>query len=164
MTDIVSQIAAFIRARLDEDDRDARGSLPGPWIVAEHDYQGRHWRTVGSLCDPKLVAEFPDYGADQRTAYHIARHDPARVLRRVGGMREILNSYDTAVRELDHALIRARAEPVDGHVPDDVQATLTRKQVKVVALGDVVLRLSLEYFDHDGYLDEWKQLTGPLSR
>ncbi|MFD3594376.1 DUF6221 family protein [Nocardia sp. NPDC058640] len=70
-------IEEFIRARLDEDERIAResDSGDGQWGFDERfDHVGTSDETVHSL----------------HHSEHIARHDPARVLRDIAGKRKIL--------------------------------------------------------------------------
>lgn len=158
MTDLAVDIVAFIRTRIAEDERAARSAKPGPWkydsdlddpdpcedeVYSVHD--GEHGDLVG---DPVCYVRGKETVGN---GVHIARQNPDRVLRGVEAKRGILDDYDKAAQELDRALMRARAESVDGVVPDDVQATLTRKQVKVVALEYVVLRLATEYSDHKDF-------------
>lgn len=70
-------IEEFIKARLDEDEQIAResDSGDGKWGFDERfDHVGTSDETVHSL----------------HHSEHIARHDPARVLRQVAAMREVM--------------------------------------------------------------------------
>jgi hypothetical protein len=76
----VTDLAAFLTARLDEDEAAARESY----------YEGQRWITeeegVYRWPDDELV-QMADRKADAR---HIARHDPARVLREVEAGRKLV--------------------------------------------------------------------------
>lgn len=78
-------ITEFITARLGEDEQQALSASPGPWhLNAEHDeviaVDGIEVCTAHALSNNQL----------RNTARHIARHDPARVLREVAAKRAIL--------------------------------------------------------------------------
>jgi hypothetical protein len=84
----VTDIVAFIRARLDEDERIARAATAGPWEVNSADYPESE-----SICAPDgtaVVAAFDSH----HEAFHIARHDPARVLREVAARRRTLGRHE----------------------------------------------------------------------
>jgi hypothetical protein len=76
-------LVAFITARLDEDERCARG--------AERNSVGAEWTAVDLQS-----------GYDARMDEHIARHDPARVLREVAAKRRILAAAAEYSPELEH--------------------------------------------------------------
>ena len=81
-----ARMAAFVRARLDEAERDARAAKPGPWHA-----------DGGSVYATHPVDEVVDY---TESADHIARQDPARTLRRIAMQRELLDAY-LEVADLD---------------------------------------------------------------
>lgn len=88
MNTITSDLIAFIAARLDEDERAALAASPWPWSLnEEHD-------TVLAV-DGEVVAEAFALSSNQlrKTAEHIARHDPARVLREVKAKRATIESH-----------------------------------------------------------------------
>lgn len=78
-------LAEFLAARLDEEKAAARAASPGPWhLNAEHD-------EVLAVDDVPVTDAFALSGPQLRaTAAHIARHDPARVLREAASLRKIL--------------------------------------------------------------------------
>jgi len=82
----VNDLIAFIRARLAEDEQIALGASPGPWHPdEEHD-------EVLAVDDVTVAEGFALSGRQLRaTVEHIARHDPARVLREIEGKRRLLN-------------------------------------------------------------------------
>lgn len=96
----MSDIAAFLTARLDEDEQVARDATPGPWLADYGDDD-----EVYTMSDPVRTSEAnPDVcdyaviryirgGARDRTEanmVYIARHDPARVLADIAAKRRIL--------------------------------------------------------------------------
>ena len=82
------ELTEFLRARLDEDEAAAYGLCGnGPlarWVIRDGDL------FVGTepLPDEPIVQTW-----DGRVAHHIARHDPARVLREVEAKRAILDHH-----------------------------------------------------------------------
>jgi Family of unknown function (DUF6221) len=102
-----------LRAALDEDERMAKAALfhPRTWdetvgdnvIIGEDDGQ---WKADGReiVSANQFRAAADDYqdaihiydegGHTEEQAEHIARHDPARVLRQVAAMRKILDEHD----------------------------------------------------------------------
>lgn len=87
----MSTIEKFIAARLDEDEEGARAAGSAPWTA---DGLGVH-------VDPRAVAankhafraEYIASVGHDRYAQHIARHDPARVLRQCAALRSVLDTY-----------------------------------------------------------------------
>lgn len=100
MTDLIAKL----RAALDEDERVAQGAAAlcgchGPkdeWSFADDDHCGR----IEIADDPhspirrQLTRRWNRSYEDMRMAHHIARHDPARVLRQVAAMRKILELHE----------------------------------------------------------------------
>ncbi|MFE9855563.1 DUF6221 family protein [Streptomyces sp. NPDC005780] len=87
MTDDLVQ---FIRARLDEDERAAQRADPGSWTLRT---LGRH-----DLAAVKTESGLMQLDGSRATAnaVHIARHDPARVLREVEAKRLLLEQAVTS--------------------------------------------------------------------
>lgn len=110
-------LAAFLAARLDEDEAAAKAAWGVEW----------DWR---------YVAE--PFGERPSIAHtvHIARHDPARVLREVAAKRAILARYAT---------VQAWSYP-----PGDGDEAVQDE------LGEVTRSLAAVYSDHPGYREEWK--------
>ncbi|MFB7222430.1 DUF6221 family protein [Streptomyces sp. NPDC056227] len=85
MTD---DLVRFLRDRLDAEEHVARAASPGPWhINAEADEV--------LAADGITVADGFALSSQQlrATTEHIARHDPARVLREVEAKRRIVDDY-----------------------------------------------------------------------
>lgn len=127
----MDDLIAFLAARLDEDEQWAREATDGPW-VDEFSGETGHcvipsdaMSTREYVARTQLLAALPD-------ARHIARHDPARVLREVEAKRRIL------------------AECRPGHLGGPALELAG-------ALGGLVLCfLALPYADHEDYREEWK--------
>lgn len=92
----ISRLIAFVRARLDEDEAAAMAASDGPWTA----WRGRpglglrqleHAVTLPGQAAGSLA---PIATASWLDAEHIARHDPARVLREVAAARGILAEYE----------------------------------------------------------------------
>jgi hypothetical protein len=118
----MDDLAAFLKARLDEDEAAASAASPGPWrLNAEGD-------EVLAVDDVTVAEAFALSGRQLRaTADHIARHDPARVLREVAAGRAILTAYWAA-----------SSQPEEG------------------GLEAAVRHLAVVYSDHRGYRAKWK--------
>jgi hypothetical protein len=135
MTD---DLVTFLRARLDDDEQGARGADvkqgDPDWFVSRvAAAPGRS--TVRSQRDKRPIARIEHVGDDEApdnildgyaAAEHIARHDPARVLREVEAKRRIIDACDRrvpggGVRWLDVAsardveIMRALALPYADH-------------------------------------------------
>jgi uncharacterized protein DUF6221 len=153
MTDLVE----FLTARLDEDEQVARAATKGPWSVNDESYA----ETIYSA-DGAAVVAGGRWGGEASVfestddAIHIARHDPARVLREVEAKRTLLNTYielrdriDTAWREYSSAL--------DGKRYSGPTASYTSGELaKMHALEDVLKTLALPYADHPEFQEEWR--------
>lgn len=92
----MSDLIAFLRARLDEDEAAAKAAHLGPWdLETEVGGFGPVAYVLMPLPPHKgartgLTRYIPLGTQDADTAAHIARHDPARVLREVEAHRAIL--------------------------------------------------------------------------
>lgn len=129
-------IAAFLAARLDEDEAAARATTErqpyDEWDAvgaSDDDDIGRsNWRVVGIAIPGMQSWHAP---AARSVMQHIARHDPVHVLREVEAKREILTAY-----------IKAETDGLRGD-------------------GWIALRFSVEtlvavYSDHPDWREEWK--------
>ena len=108
MADDRNAILDFITDRLAEEERTARAATPGPWItfpegdIAEWTIYGEGW-TIANTCEwprhhmhndaiaLRMPATVIEHGV--ANAQHIARHDPARVLRGVEAKRRIVDEW-----------------------------------------------------------------------
>lgn len=134
---MTGDIAVFIAARLDEDEAAARAWERAPWV--ERGEEAVHWRDAGSrhvryenagetlrVIDvsgrPVMRAEAIQVKWDtdgSRTA-HIARHDPARVLREVAAKQAILALHSLKVQKREqYAFDSSTGEPVPDEYDGD---------------------------------------------
>jgi Family of unknown function (DUF6221) len=130
----VDDLIAFIVARLDEDEEDAREAmddLDGNWSYV--DTPGGNHKVTDSL--GYSVNEHYDVNSQPWfTGRHIARHDPARSLREVEADRQLLAACQRA-RE---------AQPSDSWESDYTQA-----------LEDAVRIRGGVWSDHPDYRPKW---------
>jgi hypothetical protein len=121
-------LVTFLRARLDEDERAARAASPGPWhLNAEGD-------EVLAVDDVTAAECFALSNRQLRaTAAHIARHDPARVLREVEAKRQMILS----------------------HMPVSMVAGWGCSADGITGYCSAMRFLALLYADHPEYRPEW---------
>lgn len=100
----MSDIVEFLKARLDEDEEVARASISGVPERAEWSYEPWSSSVEGSgeviAPNGRDDSGYPEYitcdmeglskAVSQKDGPHIARHDPARVLREVAAKRALL--------------------------------------------------------------------------
>jgi hypothetical protein len=134
----VSEIVAFIKDRLDDDEFVARQALhpdakePGVWMAEPHDSddndpdrchiaedrKGHYWSVAHEVFIPN--------------AEHIARHDPARVLSEIAAKRGVVREMESARKNLEERGI---------NVPFFITWTL--------------MHLAKVYADHPDYKRDW---------
>jgi hypothetical protein len=128
MTDI-DALTAFCRARLDEEERDARAATPGPWVAEP--WRGALQVARKSDAATAAVVDDIDTPAD---AVHIARQDPAATLARVAALRALVG----------WAELHLSTKPTD---PDDADAVDSVHEAVREAHG----RLAAIWCDHPDY-------------
>ncbi|SES03075.1 DUF6221 family protein [Streptomyces qinglanensis] len=154
---MTGDLVAFLRARLDEDERLARAAAePEKWVELNREPRPRWYvqlwadpDRVAVIADPESSA-FPvvvsiegmDEGDAQNRIDHIARHDPARVLADIEAKRRVVRYYEDAARTL------AAAEP--GTPPHDLMTGAMN------SLRAALQALALPYADHPDYREEWR--------
>ncbi|MCG0069713.1 hypothetical protein CFC35_05650 [Streptomyces sp. FBKL.4005] len=131
----MDELVEFLRARLAEDERAARQATEGPWTAEVSGETGHCVIPSDAQSTREYVARTQLYAA-AFDAEHIARHDPARVLREIEAKRRLLNEYTKVatndVNEVEYAHGWANA------------------------LGEAVRLLALPYADHPNYRKEWR--------
>lgn len=129
----MGDLVEWLREQLDEDDRIARGTgQPGTsWQGLEMDGELRDDANAGTVA----------YIPRAETRAHIARHDPARVLRETEAKRRTI----------------ALCEPplVDVTGPQDTERQFIPGEGPPWGL-DVLKLLALPYADRPGYRDDWR--------
>lgn len=139
-------IVEFLEARITEDEVAAKAARPGPWF---HDSN----LTCGPRVPPDDFLMVPADPSDtigpcndkipDQDSRHIARHDPARILREVAAKRAIIEAADEAT---------GYDMQVDGEF-----RVGRRDMTEEPYLGDVILRaLAASYADHPDFNEEWR--------
>ena len=133
----------FITARLDEDEATARAAGDGRWRVD-------HWLDPRSSCPTGCSCRrvegldftvFDEGGHDEAQAEHMARHDPARVLREV---------------EARHrTLIRHRRDPQGACIGCGWSGDLDEPRTDAAEECPELLDMASVWSDHAEYLTEW---------
>lgn len=148
----MEDLIAFWRERLDEDEAAAKAAAEidvPPWRA--------DWAHDDGYADLRARdGEFIAYNEGTLTreaALHIARHDPARVLREVEADRALLAELERARTFSDHMFSSARPE---GVAILDVPGQRVRAATKVLTLERVVKIRAARFSDHPGYRAEWK--------
>lgn len=157
----MDDLAAFIEARLDEDEAAAMA-----WKVPSWGEDASEWKAVGARlvrydngCTegftaidvsgrPAMFAEAIQVRWDtngERVA-HIARHDPARVLREVAAKRQRLAYYLNAQARLDHII----AHPGEASAGDQGMWLGKTSAARMACRSDAVI-----WNDHGDYRAEW---------
>jgi hypothetical protein len=131
----MDDLMQFLRDRLAIEEHVAKAASPGPWhINAEGD-------EVLAVDDIVVADGFALSGRQLRaTTEHIARHDPARVLREVDAKQRIL---DDVLPTMQADELRIAGEWGVGSEP-------VRE-----ASDDLLSLLALPYADHPDYRSEW---------
>jgi hypothetical protein len=162
-------LVAWLRQQLDEDERWAKTADEGPWkvgVTSGMAYANGQWaygsdtvRYEGGEVWPQrrkirgshvsgqkcLIATMEDCGLSSReaNAEHIARHDPARVLREVEAKRRIIDEF---------VIARAKFKRV---IPgNDFEAG--ERAARFHSMHLAVRLLALPYSGRPGYREEWK--------
>lgn len=139
-------LVAFLRARLDEDERIARAASwtdeanawhaePSPF-GARHD--GQRWYVEDGMEEGVVSHVDPAASDDEGVARHIAEWDPARVLREIDADRALVAVYE-AVADLD----------TEDPEPEFAYG-------RAAGLGEAVRFRALRYADRPGYREEWR--------
>lgn len=127
----MDELAQFLRDRYDEEATEARAATPGPW---EQSGIGDYGWTV-SFSRPGAGVETEDSDQGRADAVHIARHDPARVLRDIEAKRRILYLAEQLPK------VTASTDMFDNNRD---------------GWAEVVKQLALPYADHPSYRAEWR--------
>jgi hypothetical protein len=132
----MDDLMQFLRDRLAIEEHVAKAASPGPWhINAEGD-------EVLAVDDIVVADGFALSGRQLRaTTEHIARHDPARVLREVEAKRRLLDLHEPGTQEY-----------VDG----DVCMVCTLQGDGPYYPCDTLRLLALPYADHPDYREDWR--------
>lgn len=152
MSDGGGDLVEWLRQQLDEDERVAKAAIQGPWrtgAIAEHLVDdvlyGRSPYAHDGPGGDKIVqvANLEMAWQKEANAEHIARWDPARVLREVEAKRRLLDELLPKIRSLEEDLYDERGTGFDGGLGNEESALLPRL-------------LALPYSDRPGFREEWR--------
>jgi hypothetical protein len=132
------ELIEFLRARFDEDAQVASAATwcPGASRWSAHhreEYDGR-WVIVDSL-DDRVIEVDTEASDDACVAAHIARHDPARVLRDLEAKRRIVAEYERYAAE--------RRRAMGGWDPQS-------------EVSPILAALAAVYAEHEDYRENWR--------
>lgn len=150
----------FLRARLDEDEEIARAATwdehSGVWTARPP--QARHERyTVVDYLDDGVVVVTPENADTEGVGEHIARHDPARILREVTAKRGTIELHGLVYRNvtwLEGGAETTAELPVCGHCVPRHSAYRDRDDVPEGPCTTLRL-LAYAYADHPDYRPRW---------
>lgn len=141
------ELIDFLHARINEDEQTAKKAIDAE-LSGNGTWRAKDDGTGTGLWGYVMSGHYPICGhdiEDVRMAHadHIARHDPARVLREIEAKRAILAQEEEARAHYGHIKSSATHPGVEtsiGHV---------------VALATVIRHLAAVYSDHPDYNPEW---------
>jgi hypothetical protein len=138
----MDELVRWLGEQLDEDERIARAATDGPWVAEVSGETGNCVIPADAQSTREYVARTQLYAA-AFDAEHIARHDPARVLREIDAKRRLV--------ELHHAE-QVEAINADG----DERSGYWCFECDGEPFPCRTLRLlALPYADRPGYREEW---------
>jgi len=144
-------LSEFLAARLDEDEATAKHATPGPWAWEATGEKDNSW-AVGLVQDEDentlsgqidagdgIIIDGVCEGIDGNLADadHVARHDPARVLREVEAGRAIVHRCTALMNE-----------------PDEYPNGLVSP--RAVLARQVLMSLAAVWSDHPDYDEAWR--------
>ncbi|MYU22931.1 DUF6221 family protein [Streptomyces sp. SID8352] len=145
----MDELVVWLRAQLDEDERTAQGAAwaddATAWHTKPSPYDtrgaGQRWYVEDALDDGVVTNVDPQASDAEGVARHIARHDPARVLREIDAKRRLVALHEPG-----------ETEYVDGDVcmACDVRGGEPFYPCKTLCL------LALPYADRPGYQEAWR--------
>ncbi|WP_333742672.1 DUF6221 family protein [Streptomyces ardesiacus] len=139
----MDDLVQWLRAQLDDDERTARAATEGPWSVDDDSYAEAIYaadRRTTVVAGGRWGGEASVFESTE-DALHIARHDPARVLREIDAKRRLIALH----RELEDP-----QEMQDYCATCEVTGKYPEYPCKTLRL------LALPYADRPGYRDEWR--------
>jgi hypothetical protein len=141
---MMDDLIGWLCVQLDDDEALARAAPPGSWTAIPANSQGSIVERDAPTYPARYVIVPDEYGDGvvPADAAHIARHDPARILREVEAKRRILNRIES--------LLRPMPADASSAAVGIVTARLTEYELHVLPL------LALPYSDRPGYREEWR--------
>ncbi|MEW2300263.1 DUF6221 family protein [Streptomyces sp. NPDC006655] len=166
--DAMGELVQWLGDQLDEDERIAQAACWDEWsdVWTARPPQASYERyTVVDYLDDVVVAVTPENADADSVGQHVARHDPARVLREVGAKRQLLDASNAdcspACRR-DHTFSGSCALRWMGPVSEiDGEPWVRNEDGRQVPAPMVTTKwtlrlLALSYADRPGYRAEWR--------
>ncbi|MFF7870507.1 DUF6221 family protein [Streptomyces qaidamensis] len=162
----MDELAQWLRAQIDEDERIARATSwthdanawhaePSPFGARDG---GQRWYVEDAMDDGVVSHVDPAASDDEGVARHIAEWDPARVLREIDAKRRMFDRFTQADAERTYIRERYRAAVLEGdddrarrHQRELHEATL-RLQIHRAVAGDLAAACA----GRPGYREEWR--------
>ncbi|MEV5874667.1 DUF6221 family protein [Streptomyces sp. NPDC052101] len=132
-----SALERFLRARFQEEERVARDAIAGApgalWGVMADEIE----QVLTSWDGPTTHTPMVQFGADDpvRLLTHVARHDPARVLRELGAKQALLEEH---------------------RIRDDGRCGTCREEASPRSPCTTLRLLAVPFTGHPGYDDSWR--------
>lgn len=145
----MEDLIAFVRARLDEDQaaaeraRDAEFCKDGRWNARGPFGDDYRLGSVQSEVNESILGEDAD-DVPFPFADHIARHNPARILREVEAKRRMFDLHVLAERDYGDGFVTELCMVCDPQEPEPFYPCQTLRL------------LALPYSDHPDYHEEWR--------
>lgn len=144
----MDDLVQFLRDRYDEETTEARAATPGPWTVDSkvHAEAIRAANGTDVVAGGRWGGEASVFESTE-DAVHIARHDPARVLRDVEARRALMKQAFIYEAKIDgewgccHDAEQIEAGECEETSPNEITA---------------LRLLALPYSDHPDYRTEWR--------
>lgn len=140
-------LVTFLRARLDDDEEAARAATAGPWTTDDPTYPTRIVTESGIEVADSTGRDVTSLSYDDMG--HVARHDPARVLREIDAKRRIIREYHSLRAAADYADRTSWSEYISDQ---DVDRSFGR----ALLLERVVRMLALPHADYPDYQENWR--------
>jgi Family of unknown function (DUF6221) len=146
----VDDLLEFLNARIGEDEAAAVQATPGPWEFEGDDPADDELYTVHDGAGGDLTGQTVAWTRHRQVAngQHIARHDPARVLRDVAFRRKLIGFALRNAASID-------GEWGDCHDAADIAAGLCSGHGDAAA-RDILGLLAAIWCDHPDYRPEWE--------
>lgn len=111
---MTADLAAFLRARLDDDKQTARAAAPGPWAWIDPGGSVTQALVSTAVRPPQMIlpSASKDVYPSVHDAQYIARHDPARVLREIEAKRRTLVRCEEAMLSASPMLVHFAQQTV----------------------------------------------------
>lgn len=160
-------IAEFLSARLDEEHADALAAQeadPAPWRAntsREGSTDQRNGHGSGLVIAADDVALWDCEGSNTLcmtapTARHVARWDPAHVLRDLVAKRAIVEDYVTTCQVRDEADARIRDARASGRIDSTALDDWARASREASIMEGIVLLLASPHEEHPDYESAWR--------